>query len=139
MRRVASAQEVAVNGRAGDHWVNAALWVTEGSLALLFLAAGLPKLLKARERLEARMSWTRHAPRGQVKLLGLAEVLGATGLVLPHALGIATYLTPIAAACLCVLMIGAIGTKLRSNESPALPLGAAIGCAFVACLRFGAD
>ncbi|HEX7671756.1 MAG TPA: DoxX family protein [Polyangiaceae bacterium] len=118
--------------------MNAALWSIEGSLALLFLAAGLPKLLQPRERLEARMRWTRHASGGPVKLLGLAEVLGAAGLVLPRALGIATYLTPLAAACLFVLMLGAVGTKLRSDESPALPLGAAIGCALVALCRLSA-
>lgn len=118
--------------------MNVALWLLQGSLALLFLAAGLPKLLQPREGLEARMRWTRRATSGQVKLLGLAEVLGAAGLVLPRALGIAAVLTPLAAACLFVLMLGAIGTKLRSDESPALPLGAALGCALVALLRFGA-
>lgn len=116
--------------------MNVALWMMQGSLALLFLAAGLPKLLQPRERLEARMRWTRHATSGQVRLLGLAEVLGAVGLVLPRALGIAAHLTPLAAACLFVLMLGALGTKLRSRESPALPLGAAIGCALVALGRF---
>lgn len=118
--------------------MNVALWMMQGSLALLFLAAGLPKLLQPRERLEARMRWPRGATSGQVKLLGLAEVLGAAGLVLPRALGIAAYLTPLAAACLFVLMLGAIGTKLRSGESPALPLGAAVGCALVALFRLTA-
>lgn len=118
--------------------MNVALWMMQGGLALLFLAAGLPKLLQPREGLEARMRWTRHATRGQVKLLGLAEVLGAAGLVLPRALGIATYVTPLAAACLFVLMLGAIGIKLRSDESPALPLGTAICCALVALGRLSA-
>ena len=118
--------------------MNAALWMMQGGLALLFLAAGLPKLLQPRERLEARMGWTRRATSGQVKLLGLAEVLGAAGLVLPRALGTAEYLTSLAAACLFVLMLGAVGTKLRSGESPALPLGAAIGCALVGLGRLTA-
>jgi hypothetical protein len=115
--------------------MNVGLWTVQGSLALLFLAAGMPKLLQPRERLEARMRWTRHATSGQVKLLGLAEVLGAAGLVLPRALGIAAYLTPLAAACLLVLMLGAVGTKLRSGQSPSLPLGAAVGCTLVALGR----
>jgi hypothetical protein len=118
--------------------MNLALWMTQGGLAFLFLAAGLPKLLKRREALETRMRWTRRATRGQVKLLGLAEVLGAGGLVLPQALGIAAYLTPLAATCLFVLMLGAIGAKLRSGESPALPLAAAVGCALVALGRLSA-
>jgi hypothetical protein len=119
--------------------MNVALWMLQGGLVLLFLAAGLPKLLRPRERLETRMRWTRHATSAQVKLLGLAEVLGAAGLVLPQALGIAPHLTPLAAACLFVLMLGAVGTKRRSGESPALPLGAALGCALVALgrLRLG--
>jgi hypothetical protein len=118
--------------------MNVGLWTMQGSLALLFLAAGMPKLLQPRERLAARMGWTRRATNAQVKLLGLAEVLGAAGLVLPRALGIAAHLTPLAAACLLVLMLGAAGTKLRSGESPALPLVAAIGCALVALGRLTA-
>jgi hypothetical protein len=111
--------------------MSTALWITQAFLAALFVAAGAPKLLLRKDRLATRMSWTKTAPASLVKLLGLAELLGAAGLVLPGAIGIATFLTPFAAMCLLALLLGAVATKLRLGESPALPILAALAALFV--------
>ena len=83
------------------------------------------------------MHWARTWPPGRIKLLGLAEVLGAIGLVLPVALNIAPVLTPIAAICLAVLMLGAVQMHrlFHENYMPALVL--ALVCIALAAGRLG--
>jgi DoxX-like family len=106
--------------------LNVALWVVQGLLAGVFLLTGTPKLVLPREVLEKRMDWAAAWPPWRIKLLGLAEVAGAVGLVVPAAMGVAPVLTPIAALCLTVLMVGAVGTHRRLGESavPAVVIGA---------------
>jgi hypothetical protein len=72
------------------------------------------------------MHWAPSWPRWRIKMLGLAEAAGALGLVVPAATGVAPILSPIAALCLAVLMLGAAGTHRRLGESvvPALLVGA---------------
>jgi len=99
------------------------------------IAAGAPKLLLPRARLIAKLNWTKDAPQPLVRLLGLAELAGALGLILPSATGIAPFLTPIAAGCLFLILIGALATRLRLHESPALPVVAMVLAMLVAVGR----
>jgi uncharacterized membrane protein YphA (DoxX/SURF4 family) len=112
---------VAPASQRGGALMNTALWIAQSLLAAIMIAAGTPKLLLPRARLVEKLRWTKDAPEPLVRLLGLAELLGAVGLILPRLTGIAPLLTPIAAACLFLILIGALATKLRSHESPALP------------------
>jgi DoxX-like protein len=106
--------------------LDVALWIAQGFAALVLAAAGAVKLVVAREALATRMHWAARWPRWRIKLLGLAEVAGAVGLVAPVATGIAPALTPLAAACLAVLMAGAARTHRRLGEGilPAAVIGA---------------
>ena len=96
--------------------MNAALWIAQVCVALVFLLTGMAKLALSREQLAGRMHWAGTWPRPRIKLLGLAEVAGAVGLVVPVATGIAPVLTPIAALCLAALMSGAVRTHQRPHE-----------------------
>ena len=120
--------------------MTSALWVAQGFAALVFLLTGALKVATPKEKLAEKMHWAATWPPGRIKLLGLAEVAGALGLVLPAALHIAPVLTPIAAACLAVLMLGAVQTHRGLHESfvPALVL--ALVCVAIAAggFRFGA-
>ena len=92
---------------------NLVLWSVQGFLALFFLAAGAPKILgRGLER------WTGFSdlPRAETVLIGLAELLGAAGLVLPMAAGILPWLTPLAAIGLAITVLMATGFHLRANE-----------------------
>ncbi len=102
--------------------MNTVLWMAQICAAWIFLVVGTAKLFVPREKLATRMHWAAEWPRSRIKLLGLAEVAGAMGLVLPVATGIAPVLTPIAAMCLALLMAGAIAThrRLRENFAPAV-------------------
>lgn len=71
-----------------------------------------------------------------IKLLGLVEVLGAIGLILPLALGIAPILTPLAAIGHLTMMIGAIMVHMRHNETWLPPFVLAVLAATSAVLGF---
>jgi urea transporter len=114
-----------------------ALWIASGLLALAMLGAGALKLVTPRVKLMDKMKWAQTWTDANVKLLGLAEVLGAIGLIVPQATGIAPILTPIAAVCLVVLMIGAVKTHLDLKEPAAPPAVLALLGVFVALGRFG--
>lgn len=101
------------------------LWIVQVLLALAFLAAGAMKLTQPKSRLVDNLKWAEDFSEGNIKLIGLAEVLGALGLVLPMWTGILPWLTPLAAAGLAVLMIGASATHFRRKETivPSAVLG----------------
>ncbi|MFO0748497.1 MAG: DoxX family protein [Myxococcota bacterium] len=108
--------------------MNILLWILQVVAAIGVAAPGVAKLVLPREALVKRppMAWAKDFSDGQVKLVGLVEVVGALGLVVPWATGILPVLTPIAAACLALIMAGAIAIHLRRKESatPAVVLGA---------------
>jgi len=114
-----------------------ALWIASGLLALAMLAAGGTKLATPRTKLMEKMKWAELWTDGNVKLLGLAEVVGAIGLILPWVTGILPMLTPMAALCLVVLMLGAVKTHLDAGESVVAPGALALIGLFVALGRAG--
>jgi uncharacterized membrane protein YphA (DoxX/SURF4 family) len=79
------------------------LWIVQGLLALIFLWAGGIKLVLPIEKLTGPMP----LPGLFMRFIGVAEVLGAIGLILPGLLRIRPGLTPLAAAGLVIIMIGA--------------------------------
>jgi uncharacterized membrane protein YphA (DoxX/SURF4 family) len=89
-----------------------ALWIGQGLLALIFLFAGSVKLIMPLEELTKQMP----LPGLFVRFIALAEVLGAVGLILPGLLRIRPGLTPLAAAGLVIIMIGATVLTLASGD-----------------------
>ena len=100
--------------------MNVVVWVVTGLLAALFLMAGAMKLAKAKAQLleNPSMGWVEDFSPAVLKLIALAEVAGAAGLILPGALDVATWLVPTAAIGLAVVMAGAVITHLRRREYP---------------------
>jgi uncharacterized membrane protein len=99
-----------------------ALWIVAGLLAVAYLAGGVAKLIVPKEKLATFPGggWADDFSAGAVKAIGALEVLGAVGLVLPAALGIAPVLVPLAAAGLALLMVGAVITRFRRHETKAM-------------------
>jgi uncharacterized membrane protein YphA (DoxX/SURF4 family) len=98
-----------------------ALWIVQVLLAAIFLLTGMTKLTQPRQKMAAGpMRWAADVTDAQFRTIGLLEVLGAIGLILPAALGIAPLLTPLAAVGLVVVMVGAIYTHVRYDESERL-------------------
>ena len=97
---------------------NLILWSVQVFLALFFFAAGAPKILG--RGLEKWVGFS-DLPRPLVVFIGLTEVLGALGLVLPMATGFLPWLTPLAAIGLAITVLMASGFHLRADERlPAL-------------------
>jgi len=90
------------------------LWTVQVLLALLFLFAGAMKLILPVEAMTRQMP----LPGLLLRFIGVAEVMGAAGLILPGLLRIRTGLTPLAAAGLAIIMIGA--TALTVSAVPAV-------------------
>src|SRR5687768_11746806 len=110
-----------------------ALWIVQTLLALLFLFAGGMKLTLPPEAFEGAVS----LPIAFMRFIGVAQVLGALGLVLPGLLRIHTGLTPLAAAGLVIIMIGATAISAAIDLTSALlPLVVGLLSAFVAYGRW---
>ncbi|MBE1591923.1 DoxX family protein [Nonomuraea angiospora] len=120
--------------------MNVVLWIIAGLLALAFAGAGLMKLSQPKEKLAASgLAWTEDFSAGAVKGIGALEVLAGIGLVLPAALGIVPVLTPLAAAGLVIVMIGAAVVHARRKEYQGIAINAVLLAlaAVVAWGRFG--
>jgi uncharacterized membrane protein YphA (DoxX/SURF4 family) len=81
------------------------LWVLQVLLGLAFVAAGFPKLIQPFAELAQQLAWVSDVPEGLVRFIGVAEVLGGLGLILPAATRILPWLTPVAAAGLALDML----------------------------------
>jgi hypothetical protein len=84
--------------------VNWTVWAIQGLLAALFLFGGVMKLVMPIEAMTQDIA----LPGWFLRFIGVAEVAGALGLLLPQMLDIRPALTPLAAACLIVIMCGAV-------------------------------
>jgi uncharacterized membrane protein YphA (DoxX/SURF4 family) len=117
-----------------------ALWIVQGLLAAIFLVTGMTKLTQPRLKLAAGpMRWAADVTDTQFRAIGLVEVVGAIGLILPAALGIAPLLTSLAAVGLVLTMVGAIRTHVRYAETDrlAVPIVVLALALFVAVAAFG--
>ena len=114
------------------------LWIVQILLAGLFLITGLTKLTQPRLKMAAGpMRWAADTTDRQFRAIGLLEVLGALGLILPSALGIAAGLPALAAVGLALTMVGAIATHVRYKEVDhvAVPV-VVLGLALFVAIRY---
>ena len=115
--------------------MNRALWIVQALLGLFFaLGSGAPKLLLGPEALALPIP----LPGPFLRFIGVAEVLGGLGLILPGLLGMRPGLTPLAAAGLVLITIGATVYQLAAGQLESALFAATVGllCAFVAYGRW---
>jgi uncharacterized membrane protein YphA (DoxX/SURF4 family) len=118
--------------------MNAALWIGQGVLAVIFAVSGTLKSTQSKERMIATgQTGVRDVPLPLVRLIAACELTAVVGLIAPRATGIAPVLTPIAALGLAVVMIGAAVAHSRLHEPRNVATNAAILalCLFVAVGR----
>jgi uncharacterized membrane protein YphA (DoxX/SURF4 family) len=99
--------------------VHIALWVIQVVVAGMFLMAGIMKAFQY-ERARASLPWVKDLPRGIVTFIGISELLGGLGLLLPALTGILTWLTPLAAGGLALVMLLAMGFHMKRGEGQAI-------------------
>jgi hypothetical protein len=114
--------------------MNYALWIVQGLLAIIFLFAGGMKLVLPVEEMTKQMP----LPGLFLRFIAVCEVLGAIGLILPGLLGIRPGLTPLAAAGMVIIMIGATVLTLMTGDIAValIPLAVGLLSAFVAYGRW---
>jgi uncharacterized membrane protein YphA (DoxX/SURF4 family) len=112
--------------------MNIALWIIQVLLALLFLFSGSMKFVMSVEQMNSQSPVT--LPGALLHFIGVCEILGGLGLILPMLLRIKPKLTPLAAMGLIVIMIGAIAITFIGGmaANAIVPVVCAILLAFVA-------
>ena len=114
--------------------MNVALWIVQVLLAALFLFAGVMKFVMSVESMQGPVPM----PGLFLRFIGVCETLGGLGLLLPGLLGIATWLTPLAAVGLVIVMIGATAVTLAGGDlvTSLIPAVVGVAAAFVAYGRW---
>lgn len=111
------------------------LWIVQALLAAVFLFSGIYKLLTPAPALEQQA----HMSATFLKFIGVCEILGGLGLILPGIFRKRQELTPIAASGLVIIMIGAVVVMLMQGAGAGATSPAVVGvfCALVAYARWG--
>lgn len=114
-----------------------ALWISQILLAVMFGMAGFMKATQPIDQLSAMLPFVAQMPEGLVRFIGVSELAGAIGLILPAALRILPVLAPLAASGLVVVMLLATGFHISRGEFSHLPVNFILGslAAFVAWER----
>ena len=119
--------------------MNILLWIVQIVLALLFLFAGGTKLVLSSETLSSMGSPNQIVfPVWFIRFIGVAEVLGALGLILPGIFRRQQHLIALAALGLTIIMIGAVVVTIMGDgvKMAITPLIVGLLCAFVAYYRW---
>jgi hypothetical protein len=119
--------------------MNAILWIIQGLLAALFLFSGAMKSTQSEQWLVSHnQTGVAGVPGLVIKFIGICEILGAVGLILPWWLNVTPILTPLAAIGFCIIMIMAAPRHYRLKEPRNVVINMIIFslCAFVAYARW---
>jgi uncharacterized membrane protein YphA (DoxX/SURF4 family) len=107
--------------------MNISLWVAQIVLAVFFVGSGVAKSTMSRDRMLATgQTGIAMFPLPVVRFTAVMEILAAVGLVAPRLTGIGPVLTPLAAAGLCVVMVGAAWAHARLREPRNVTVNAAL-------------
>ena len=98
--------------------MNITLWILQFSLAILFVAFGYTKLVKSKDELRGvnTLHYVDDFSEKDLKLIGILEILGGLGLVLPQLTGIFPWLVTLASIGLVITMIVAMIVHLRRGD-----------------------
>ena len=119
--------------------LNVALWISQVLLAIVFFYSGAMKSTRTEKELLAMgQTGVENLSGSLIHFIGVSEILGAVGIILPWLTGIVPILTPVAATSLGTIMILAAIVHFRRNEKTTAMqnLFILLVCAFVAYGRF---
>lgn len=102
--------------------MNIALWIAQVLLAAMYGTAGILKTYQT-TKTKQQLPWAKNRSDGFVRFVGISELLGALGLILPMLTGILPWLTPIAAIGLLAIQLLAIFAEhLPKQEFSVIPI-----------------
>lgn len=111
-----------------------AYWIVAGLLAVFYLYSGGIKIIQSKDRLRPMMQWVDDMPLAAVRAIGVVEVLGAIGLIVPPLVGVLPGLALAAAIGLIAVQVGAAIVHLRRGDAIWMNLALAIVAGVVAWL-----
>ncbi len=105
--------------------MNVLIWIVTALIATAFMMAGIIKASQPKAKLEKRMPWVNDVSTSNIRFIGILEILGALGLVLPRLTGILPFLSVLAALGLIATMVAAALLHVRRKETfiPNIVLG----------------
>jgi uncharacterized membrane protein len=112
-------------------------WIIAALLAVFYLYAGGKKVAQSQEALRPMMGWVDTVPMPLVRVIGVLEILGAAGLILPPLTGIATWLAIAAAVGLVLIQVGGITVHLSRGEARLIGLNIVLLAAAAATAWLG--
>lgn len=114
-----------------------ALWIAQVLAALMFGFHG-STLLFGTERARVQFPWAKDVSNPLLRFIGVAEILGAVGLILPALTRVQPWLTPLAGIGLCLVMVLAAAFHIARREWPNVVFNVVLGAlaAFVAYGRY---
>ncbi|MEW6469852.1 MAG: DoxX family protein [Bacteroidota bacterium] len=118
--------------------MNVALWIAQLALAAMFIMSGFTKVTMPLDKLMIQLPWVKDVPADLVRFIGLAELIGGAGVLLPSFFPVKPVLVPLAAMGLCVIMLLAAVFHITRGETEPIGINLALaGLAFfVAWGRF---
>jgi hypothetical protein len=119
--------------------MHVAYWVIAALLAAIYVFGGVKKVVQSADQLRPMMGWVDVMPMRLVRTIGLLEVLGAIGVILPPLTGIAPGVAVAAAIGLGLIQIGAFALHLSRHELSDLPLNVVLLALAVAAAWLGAS
>lgn len=120
--------------------MNTVLWGIQGLLASFFLMPGFGKICNSKQKHIEDGHLKPGASVTPIRVLGVLELLGCVGIIVPWLTGIVPILTPVTAVCFCLVMIARIVIHMQKKEYKMLPMLLLVLAlaAVVAWYRFGA-
>jgi putative oxidoreductase len=106
-----------MKGKKNGKALNITLWIVQGLTAALMLMSAFMKIATPIPELSAKWKWTGELPQQVVRMLGIVDLLGGIGIILPAILKIKPGLTPLAAVGVVLLMISATVFHISRGES----------------------
>lgn len=119
--------------------MNVALWILQVLVGLAFIMAGYNHGFRQEQaKKQPQMAWMNALSSGTLTFIGVAEILGGVGVILPALTNILPILTPLAAVGLTLIMILAAIFHFRRGETQAIVFNIILGvmAAFIAYGRF---
>lgn len=125
--------------------MNTVIWILQGFVALTFIYSGINKSVFSEQTLVAKgQTGVKELPLPLIRFIGITEILGAIGIILPYLLNIYPGLTPIASVCLGLIMIpaavihhklGTIGNRQKENKNVLFNITLLLICLVIAYYR----
>ena len=97
--------------------IHISLWIAQGLLGAMFIMAGSMKAMQPIEALAEMLPWATEVPSALVRFIGISELLGGTGLLLPSIFRIKPSLTVWAAIGLAIVQVLAAGFHGSRGET----------------------